>query len=158
MRCDHDLLLDHLDDELDGTRALEMDEHLAGCEACRAEAEAYRRDLALVRDALADTDETPLTDAELDALLSAPELRDAPGAPQRLFKLPLRPPRVAAVLALAAAVLLALLLIRPPPEEVSRTALPPTAIAKADERVEIRMATGNPSIQVIWVMSKDVEF
>ncbi|MDP7113882.1 MAG: zf-HC2 domain-containing protein [Myxococcota bacterium] len=158
MRCDHDLLLDHLDGELDGARAVEMDEHLAGCESCRAEAEAYDRDLGLVQDALAATDDDSLTDAELSALLSAPELCDAPARPHRLFGLPLRPPRTAAVLALAAAVLLALLLNVPPSEEVSTTSLPPTAVAKADERVEIRMASGNPSIQVIWVMSKDVQF
>jgi anti-sigma factor RsiW len=158
MRCDHDLLLDHLGGELEGARALEMDEHLAGCESCRAEAEAYDRDLGLVRDALAATDDDTLTDAELAALLSSPELSDEPTTIQRLFGLPLRPPRAAAVLALAAAVLLALLLNVPPSEEVSTNSPLPTAVAKADERVEIRMATGNPSIQVIWVMSKDVQF
>ena len=158
MRCDHDLLLDHLDGELDGERASEVEDHLAHCEACRAAADAYRQDLALVGDAFADDPADALADAELDALLSAPELGEETAGAGRLLGLPIRPPRGAVVLALAAVVLLALLLKPSPPTEVSTHTPSPAAVAEASERVEIRMATGNPSIQVIWVMSKDVEF
>lgn len=158
MRCDHDLLLDHLDGELDAVHATEMEDHLALCETCRAAAAAYRRDLARVQEALADDSADALTDAELDALLSAPELGAETANTGRLFGLSMRPPRAAVALALAAMVLLALLLKPSPPGEVSTHAPPPEAVAEASERVEIRMATGNPSIQVIWVMSKDVEF
>ena len=91
-------------------------------------------------------------------LLSAPDLGHAETPTVRLFGLPVRPPRAAVVLALAAVVLLALLLKPSPPGEESTQPPSPAAIAEASERVEIRMATGNPSIQVIWVMSKDVEF
>lgn len=157
MRCDHDLLLDLLDGELDGARRREVEEHLASCEDCRRAAEAYESDLALVGEALGAGGDGALSDAELDALLSAPELREdaeTTGRPRRLF----RHPRAVAALALAACVAAALLLMPPPAEEAFTIPPSPAAPVEADERVEIRMATGNPSIQVIWVMSKDVDF
>ncbi len=158
MRCDHDLLLDHLDGETDDARRREVDEHLAGCEACRGVMDAYREDLELVCDAVAEGAPESLTDAELSDLLSTPELREDETRTGRWGRLLPFGPRTAAALALAACVAAALFLMPPPAEEASTISPTPIAVAEADDRVEIRMATGNPSIQVIWVMSKDVEF
>ncbi len=158
MRCDHDLLLDYLDGELDGARRREVEEHLASCDDCRRAAEAYEADLALVDEALGAGDDDPLTDVELEALLAAPDLQEDAASTEPRRRPLFGHPRAVAALALAASVAAALLLMPPPSEETYTIPPSPAAVAEADERVEIRMATGNPSIQVIWVMSKDVDF
>lgn len=158
MRCDHDLLLDLPDGELDEARRREVEEHLASCEDCRRAAEAYRADLDLVGEVLDEGDESALTDVELQALLATPELREDERTKEGRGRPRIRHPRAVAALALAACVAAALLLMPPPPEETFTIPPSPAAVAEANERVEIRMATGNPSIQVIWVMSKDIEF
>ncbi len=90
----------------------------------------------------------PLSEAELDGLLASlpPEL---PAARPRPW-----------VWTLAAAAVLAFGLVVLTPEQVEpERDGPPMAALSIDEpeRIEIRMATGDPSISVVWVMTEDFE-
>jgi len=151
MSCDPDRLLDHLDGALDGPDRTALEAHLEGCPACRAELAELRRATDLAAAALRDDEVEPLREPELRAMLDAlPEATGATGDGRvvRLF------PRVAAAVAVAAALAACLLLVLRGPEP-TQAPLPPEA--PPQERMEIRMATGNPSVQVIWVMSRDLE-
>jgi hypothetical protein len=116
------------------------EEHgVVACEACRLD--------ALIEETLRADEPDPLTEAELASMLAAvPEETSA-----RVVRLW---PRVALAVAAAAAVMLLLL-----PRGGVDTPPAPVEIAEPEDprRVEMRMATGNPSIQVIWVMDSEFE-
>lgn len=153
MSCDPDRLLDHLDGELDAGSRAEVEAHLETCAVCRAELAELRRVTALAREAVRDDQVAPLTGGELRAMLDA--LSDDTATPAERHDNVVRlAPRVAAVAAVVAALaaVLVLALRGPLPTLAPLPAEPP-----AQERMEIRMATGNPSVQVIWVMSRDLE-
>ncbi len=151
MSCDPDRLLDHLDGALDERAQAELDDHLAGCPACRDELRALRRATALAAEAVRADAPVPLRDDELRAMLAAlPAEPDRAARRDRIVRLMPRVVVAATAAALAATLLLVLRGPEPAPTPHGPE-LPP------QEQVEIRMATGNPSVQVIWVMSRDLE-
>ncbi len=87
----------------------------------------------------------PLSEAELERLLG--------GLPD------VAPPRPRRWLWAAAAAVLAIGLLNLPPSTDQPEFGEPVAIRAVHEpeRIEIRMATSDPSIEVVWVMSEDFE-
>jgi predicted anti-sigma-YlaC factor YlaD len=144
MSCDHGTLLDYLDGELDATAEGRVEHHLEGCEACRRWMERQRVVDRVVLDELAEP--ATLSDTELREML------DALPQPRRRSNIV----RLGAPLglALAAAAALSLLLV---PEPMVESSTPEVAQPEAQDRVEMRLSTGDPSIQVVWIMDRNLD-
>ncbi len=143
MSCDHGLLLDYLDGELDVAAEDRVEHHLEGCDACRKWAERQR----IVDRAVATNlpDPEPLSDAELREML------DALPQPRRSNIVRLGAPLG---IALAAAAALSMLLV---PEPMVESSPPEVAQPDSQDRVEMRLSTGDPSIQVVWIMDRNLD-
>jgi anti-sigma factor RsiW len=144
MSCDHGLLLDYLDGELDVAAAGRAERHLEECDACRKWVERQR---VVDRAVAANLPEPePLSDAELR------EMIDALPHPRRRSNIV----RLGAPLgiALAAAAALSMLLV---PEPMVESSPPEVAHPDSQDRVEMRLSTGDPSIQVVWIMDRNLD-
>ncbi len=119
---------------------MRCEEHgVEACEDCRLD--------ALIEQTLREDEPAPLSDAELADMLAAIPEETSPRV-VRLW------PRVALAVAAAAAAVFLLL-----PRGGVDTPPAPVEIAQPEDsrRVEMRLATGDPSIQVIWVMDSEFE-
>jgi anti-sigma factor RsiW len=140
--------------DLRGRKAAAWRRHLEACPDCRARAEGLEAATREARAALpAPTELSPAEWTRLLASLPLPEKR------------PARVPGWGwALAASAAAALLALALLLPGrgPRELGPDAGPapaPAEVARAafPERFELRLATADPKIKVVWVFDKNLE-
>ena len=148
MSCDEARLLDYLDGELDGDERREVELHVERCRDCRTLIRRQQIADEAVSNAMAEV--PPLSAAEVRDLVAETmqQRRPVRGRVIRLV------PRIALVAA-AAAVALALT-VRPGHD--STPGVDAVAVDTAEpRRVEMRLATGDPSIQVVWIMDSELE-
>ena len=148
MSCDPDAILDYLDGLLPPEERQLVEQHLQECDTCGSLLRQQQVvDRVVVQELVAD-EVTPLTDAEMESLLA--------GVPRMTWRdrVVHLAPRVG--LAVAAAAVAAFLLV---PRPVVDPAPHPVATheAPAQERLEMRLSTGNPTIQVVWVMDRNLQ-
>jgi len=150
MSCDPDAILDYLDGGLSPVERERLERHMQQCEACARLLEQQQIvDQAVVRDLREDVPER-LSDAEMESLLSALPRPEVPWRDRLIHVVP----RAGLVLAAAAAVAF-LLVPRPAVDPGPRPDVllePPV-----QDRVELRMSTGDPTIQVVWVMDRNLQ-
>ncbi len=145
MSCDESLLLDYLDGELDAAAAENVERHVEGCEACRGLLERQRIVDDVVLQNLSEAD--PLSDAELS------EMIDTLPAPRRRSNIV----RFGAPLAVALAAAAAFSMLLVPEPMLETPSAPEAAPPVIQDRVEMRLSTGDPSIQVVWVMDRNLD-
>ena len=150
MSCDPDAILDYLDDLLPPEERQLLERHLLECDACaRLHRQQQIVDRVVVQEMVED-EIAPLTDDEMEGLLVGLPPQQASWKDRVAHFAP----RVG--LALAAAAAAAFLLV---PRPVVDPSPHPVAIHEAppQERVEMRLDTGDPKIQVVWVMDRNLQ-
>jgi hypothetical protein len=155
--------------DLEGEKLERFEAHLATCAPCRAAAEALRAASAQARQALKDQAVEPLTEAEWARMLAIakPERTRRWGTLAWVTA-------AAGACALVAALVLSLLLPRETPRPVDPrdgvfdevlddgfvVVLPeeprdPALAPPLDERLELRLATSDPKIKIVWTFKRD---